>query len=92
MGYAHSTAMTKLPKDEDCHLEPSVKAVQGSVRMEQLCGSLNIKEVDLHQEEQSKLIELVGEYSESFALSSTELGCTSLIKHSINTGDHSPVK
>ena len=57
-----------------------------------MCGSLNIKEVGLHQKEQSKLIELVGEYSELFALSSTELGCTSLIEHSINAGDHPPVK
>ena len=61
MGYAHSTSMTNLPKD---HLESSVKAIQGSVRMEQLCESLNIKGVELHQGEQSKLIELVEEYSE----------------------------
>ena len=92
MGYAHSTSMMKLPKDEDCHLESSVKTIQGSVRMEQLCESLNIKGVELHQGEQSKLMELVEKYSELFALSSTELGCTSLIEHSINTGDHLPIK
>ena len=44
IGYFHSTSMMKLLKDGDCHLEPSVRAVQGSVRMEQLCKSLNIKE------------------------------------------------
>ena len=50
------------------YLEPSVKAVQGSVKMEQLCESLNIEEVGLRQEEQSKLAELVEKYSELFAL------------------------
>ena len=69
--------------------ESSVKAIQGSVRMEHLCESLNIKGVE---GEQSKLMELVEKYSELFALSSTELGCTSLIEHSINTGDHPPIK
>ena len=84
--------MMKLLKDGDSHLEPSVRAVQGPVRMKQLCKSLNIKEVGLHQEEQSRLIELVEEYSQLFALSSAELGCTSLIEHSIDTGDHLLIK
>ena len=73
-------------------LEPSVKAVQGLLRMEQLCGSLNLGGASLHEEEQLELTELVKKYSELFALSSSELGRTSLVEHSINTGDHLPIK
>ena len=49
-------------------LEPSVKAIQGSLRMEQLRESLNLGGVSLHEKEQLELTELVKEYSELFAL------------------------
>ena len=56
-------------------LEPSVKAVRGSLRMEQLCESLNLGGVSLHEKEQLELTELVKEYSELFALDSSDIAC-----------------
>ena len=73
-------------------LEPSVKAVRGSLRMEQLRESLNLGGVSLCEQEQLELTELVKEYSELFAFDSSELGRTSLVEHFINTGDHLPIK
>ena len=92
MGYAHSTNVMALLKDEDDEQGCSVKAIQASGRMEQLWKKLDLREVSLHQKDQVKLKELVEEYSELFALNSAELGCTTLIEHSINTGDHQPIK
>ena len=92
MGYAHSTNVMISLEDEDDKLRPSVKAIQASARMEQLWKSLGINKVSLQQKDQAKLKELVAEYSELFAHNSTELGCTTLIEHSINTGDHQPIK
>ena len=74
MGYAHSTNVVTSLEGEDDKLRPSVKAIQASARMEQLWKSLGINEVSLQQKDQAKLKELVEEYSELFALNSTELG------------------
>ena len=66
-----------------------MKAIQASTSMEQLWKNLDLKEVSLHQKDQAKLVE---KYSELFALNSAELGCTTLSEHSIDTGDHQPIK
>ena len=92
MGYAHSTNVMTSLEGEDDKLRLSGKAIQASARMEQLWKSLSINEVSLQQKDQAKLKELVEKYSELFALNSTELGCTTLIEHSINSGDHQPIK
>ena len=35
---------------------------------------------------------LLREYSDVFALTDQELGCTSIVRHSIETGEHRPIK
>ena len=35
---------------------------------------------------------LLTEYRDVFALADDELGCTSVVQHSIDTGDHAPIK
>ena len=62
MGYAHSTNVMALLKDEDDEQRCSVKAIQASGRMEQLWKKFNLREVSLHQKDQVKLKELVEEY------------------------------
>ena len=42
--------------------------------------------------ELGKLREVLAESTDVFALDDSELGCTSLVQHSIDTGDHPPVK
>ena len=46
----------------------------------------------LTTEEQQQIRELVIEFGNLFAVSSTELGRTTVVEHSISTGDHSPVR
>ena len=46
----------------------------------------------LTKEQSEQLQELVRKYSDVFALSDEELGCTDVVKHVIDTGDHSPIR
>jgi len=39
-----------------------------------------------------QLQQLVEEYHEVFALAEDEMGCTDVVKHKIDTGDHPPIK
>ena len=39
-----------------------------------------------------QLRKLLEEYSDVFALDDSELGCTNLVQHVIDTGDHPPIK
>jgi hypothetical protein len=51
---------------------------------------LKIGEIEKVQEKE--LRELLESFKDSFALSGTKLGCTNIVKHGINTGDHKPIK
>ena len=46
----------------------------------------------LSAEENEQLKALLVEFSDVFALDDTELGCTQLVEHSINTGDNAPIR
>ena len=46
----------------------------------------------LNQVVLDKLKEVLAESTDVFVLDDSELGCTSLVQHSIDTGDHKPVK
>ena len=46
----------------------------------------------LSAEENEQLNTLIVELSDVFALDDTELGCTQLVKHSINTRDNAPIQ
>ena len=48
--------------------------------------------VKLSAEEDGQLKSIVTECSNVFALDDTELGCTNLVKHRIDTGAHAPIQ
>ena len=58
-------------------------------RQEQLLVKLELDRIDMEREQ---LRSLLGAYSEVFALDSSELGSTELVTHTIDTGDHPPVR
>ena len=68
----------------------SVEAEQGH-RREQLLAAAQWPE-DCPQEELDRVKEVILEFEDVFALSDGELGCTGVMKHRIDTGDHPPVK
>ena len=69
-----------------------VAAVQSKSRREreeQLLEALKLENADLPQRQLHSLVE---EFADLFALNSSELGCTSVVTHEINTGEHCPVR
>ena len=60
-------------------------------RLQRLLKALDLPVDKLNQVELDKLKEVLAESTDVFALDS-ELGCTSLVQHSIDTRDHKPVK
>ena len=63
-----------------------------SERLEQLYRELNFPLNSLSPDEARRLRRLVGEFSDVFALDDSELGCTDVLRHSVDTGDHLPIK
>ena len=61
-------------------------------RISKLFEALKTDESNLTVDEAGLLKELVREYSDIFALDSTELGTTDLVTHSIDTGDSHPIR
>jgi hypothetical protein len=55
------------------------------------CDEL-IKSLELPDSQFQQLVGLLDEFSDVFALSDSELGCTDLAKHFIDTDDHQPFK
>ena len=46
----------------------------------------------LSPDQMQKLKSLLHDYSDFFALTDQELGCTGIVRHSIDTGEHRPIK
>ena len=61
-------------------------------RIEQVCAELNLPLDTLSPSEATELKALVTEFSDVFALNDSELGCTDVLQHHIDTGDHLPIK
>ena len=61
-------------------------------RAAKLMKSLELPREKLSEDQYQQLRELLEEYSDVFALSDSELGCTNLAKHVIDTGDHRAFK
>ena len=70
-----------------------LQALSGSdsSRVSELLKQLDISD-ELSTVERKKVHEVIGEFSDVFALTPAELGHTELVQHTINTGDHSPIK
>ena len=85
------TVDSELPHDHSrC---ASVKALVNSPeRLQRLLKVLDMPIDKLNPVELEKLKEVLAESTDVFALDDSELGCTSLVQHSIDTGDQLPVK
>ena len=96
-----------LTLDEALHLPSLAKDENGSVtscnapvqavfnipdRIDQIVDALSLPVTKLSSDQAVQLKALVAEFPDVFALSDAELGRTDLIKHSIDTGDHAPIK
>ena len=60
-------------------------------RLNELLKQLDVAN-DLSPIEEKKVVEVVCEFSDVFAINAEELGHTELVQHTINTGDHPPIK
>ena len=59
--------------------------------LEQLCSELGLPDT-LSSGEAAQLKALFSEFTDVFALDDSELGCTDVLQHCIDTGDHPPIK
>ena len=70
-------------------------AAQGSLtknQMEDLVGSLGIRELNLSPSETNEVIALIHKYADVLASSDMDLGRTRVVQHSVNTGDAEAIK
>ena len=84
------TGESQVDGEEQCGSVGTV--VQTPGRIERLLEALELPSEKLTEEQFRQLRELVGDYSDVFALDDTELGHTDLVQHVIDTGDHPPIK
>ena len=61
-------------------------------RLRRLLGELQLPFDKLSTEEGEQLKATICEFSDVFALDDMELGCTDLVQHSIEIGNHSPIR
>ena len=61
-------------------------------KLEQLSQLVDGTETDLGSGEREKFIDLLCSFEDIFARSNSDLGMTSILKHSINTGNATPVR
>ena len=91
--HIQTTAVVEEAKEES---PQHIAAVQTDTAKEerrcQLLGMLKLKDPDLTEVERRQVTGLVNEHLDLFALSSTELGRTTVVEHNIDTTDHPPVK
>ena len=88
----HFLSTEQLADHEDSNVSVDIVNEQEKERISRLFKALNIDESNLMVDETALLRELVEEYSDIFALDSTELGTTELVTHSIDTGDSHPIR
>ena len=69
-----------------------MKPLQSGAREEELFKQLNLDLPHLEEAEKQQLQSLLMTYFDTFALDSNELGTTDVVTHSIDTGDHRPVR
>ena len=71
----------------------ALKAVECTPeRAARLMKELELPTDQLSTPEMAELTALLTEFSDVFALDDSELGCTDLVKHVMDTGNHAPIK
>ena len=70
----------------------AISTTTDSVRVAEVMEALEGHTVELKSGETDQLQALITEYHQLFALTTAELGRTSFVTHTINTGNHPPIK
>lgn len=89
IGYAQTLPPLAKPTIRCAPVKAIVKSAE---RLEQLQEALGADAMKLTLEQRVELFRLIDGYSDVFALSASELGCTNLVHHGIDTGDNRLVK
>ena len=93
INYSATTSETSTTECLPTSSNSPVKTIrQTPERIKQLMSQLNLSLESLSPMEVLKLKALIEEFSDVFALNDSELGCTDVLKHSIDVGGHSPIK
>ena len=71
-------------------LEPSIETAGD--RVADLLEQLDLRFEHLTQTQRQQIIRLLSSYADTFALNPSELGTTQLVTHSIDTGEHWPIR
>ena len=71
-------------------LEPSIETAGD--RVAYLLEQLDLRLEHLTQTQRQQIIRLLSSYADTFALNPSELGTTQLVTHSIDTGEHRPIR
>ena len=88
-----ATVLEMTYQDEPNHGQvAALSTLAGSNRVSQVIEALEVDSIELQPAEMEQLRSLVIEYNGLFALNTTELGRTSVVTHTIDTGDHLPVR
>ena len=74
------------------YTEESAECCPLEARKQRLMEMLHLNDCSLTAEQHIQLETFLQENEDVFALDSSELGSTDLVKHTINTGDHPPIR
>ena len=86
-------AMETAEQEEESHSHvAAIQTGSGKERRKQLLEGLSLQDTGMSRGEEQQLTDLVSEFMDIFALCSSELGRTTVVKHHIDTGDHRPVR
>ena len=77
---------------EDINIKRLESMTKHNDRVDELLRQLDLHLEHLTQTQQGELIYLISSYADTFALDPSELGKTHLVTHSINTGEHQPIR
>lgn len=88
-----NTALCSLEEIQESAQANNFKRINlAQCKQEEFEKSLEVKLEHLPEEERNQLRSLLIKYSDLFSLGGIEnLGCTGIVKHKINTGNHSPI-
>ena len=88
--------MVPTPRDrETAKTDPAVALVtekSDADRKEQVLKAVKVNSTGLSSEQLTQMQNLLKEYADIFSLHPSDLGTTDQITHSINTGDHEPIR
>ena len=85
----HSSHVSASSESQCAH----VTALENTpARLHKLIEALGLVESKLDPTQLKKLKSLIAECSDIFALDDSELGCTGLVQHEIDTNEHHPIK